>query len=134
MAKIRLLVDTDIIIDYLKEVTPARDLFKSKSIDIYCSVLSKKELLSKVGLSNSERKRIMRLMSRLKVLKIDKNISNKYMLLIKEYGERQDSIVDYIIAATAWAKNLPLLTRNRKHFERIKEIELSPVYKYNNKV
>lgn len=49
-------MDTDIIIDYLKGVKPARDLFQSKNVDIYCSVLSKKELLSKVGLSDSERK------------------------------------------------------------------------------
>jgi len=68
-------------------------------MDIYCSVLSKKELLNK-----------------------------KYSSLIDKYRERQDLIVDYIIAATAWAKNLPLLTRNRKHFEHIEEIKLSPVY------
>ncbi len=130
MAKIKLLVDTDVIIDYLKGAKPARDLFKSKNVDIYCSILSKKELLSKAGLRNSERKRITGLMLKLKVLKIDKDINNKYTLLINKYEERQGSIVDYIIAATAWAKNLPLLTRNKKHFERIKEIELSPVYEY----
>ena len=70
-------------------------------------------------------------MLRLKVLKIDENINKKYMLLIKKYG-RRDLIVDYLIAATAWAKNLPLLTRNRRHFEFIKEIKLSPVYEYKN--
>jgi predicted nucleic acid-binding protein len=37
-------------------------------------------------------------------------------------------IADYVIAATAWAKKLPILTRNRRHFEHIKEITLSPVY------
>jgi predicted nucleic acid-binding protein len=42
----------------------------------------------------------------------------------------QTSMVDYVIAATAWAKNLPLMTRNRKHFKHIKEITLSPVYEY----
>ncbi len=131
MAKIKLLVDTDIIIDYLKGVKPARELFKSKDIVIYCSILSKKELLSKVGLSDSERKKIMNLISRLKVLKIDNDINQKYMLLINRYGERQSSIVDYLIAATAWAKNLPLLTRNTKHFKKIKEIKLSPVYEYD---
>jgi predicted nucleic acid-binding protein len=134
MAKIKLLVDTDVIIDYLKGVKPARDLFKAKNIDIYCSVLSKKELLSKVGLSDSERKRIIRLMSRLKVLKIDNDINQKYMLLINRYGEKHSSIADYLIAATAWAKNLPLLTRNIRHFKRIKEIKLSPVYKYGDEV
>ena len=131
MAKIKLIVDTDIIIDYLKGVKPARELFKSKDIVIYCSILSKKELLSKVGLSDSERKKIMNLISRLKVLKIDNDINQKYMLLINRYGERQSSIVDYLIAATAWAKNLPLLTRNIKHFKKIKEIKLSPVYEYD---
>ncbi len=134
MAKIKLLVDTDVIIDYLKGVKPARDLFRSDSFNIYCSVLSKKELLSKIGLTDSERKRIEGLMSKLKVLRIDKDINTKYMLLLNKYGGRQGSIVDYVIAATAWAKNLPLLTRNRKHFERIKEIELSPVYEYDDKV
>jgi len=132
MAKIKLLVDTDIIIDYLKGVKPARELFKSKDIVIYCSILSKKELLAKVGLSDSERKKIMKLLSRLKVLKIDNDINQKYMLFIKRYGERQSSIVDYLIAATAWAKNLPLLTRNIKHFKKIKEIKLSPVYEYDD--
>ena len=62
-------------------------------------------------------------MSKIKVLKIDKDISNKY-------GEQQNLIADYLIAATAWAKNLPLLRRNLKHFEKIKEIRLSPIYKY----
>jgi len=127
-------VDTDVIIDYLKGVKPARDLFRSDNFNIYCSVLSKKELLSKIGLTDSERKRIEALMSKLKVLRIDKDINTKYMLLLNKYGGRQGSIVDYVIAATAWAKNLPLLTRNRKHFERIKEIELSPVYEYDDKV
>jgi len=48
--------------------------------------------------------------------------------LIKKYGEKQEMLIDYIIAATAWAKDLPLLTRNRKHFEHIKEIKLIPEY------
>ncbi|MEW6417117.1 MAG: hypothetical protein AB1480_03230 [Nitrospirota bacterium] len=47
---------------------------------------------------------------------------------MKKYGEKQDMLIDYLIAATAWAKNLPLLTRNRKHFEHIEEIKLVPAY------
>jgi len=128
MARIKFLVDTDVIIDYLKGVKSVRYLFRSVRFDIYCSVLSKKELLSKTGLSESERKRIVVLLSRLKVLKIDNEINKKYTLLMNKYGERQGSIADYIIAATAWAKNLPLLTRNKRHFEWIREIKLSPVY------
>jgi predicted nucleic acid-binding protein len=129
MAKVKLLIDTDIVIDALKGIKPARELFKAKEIDVYCSILTKKELLSKEGLSNSERKRIMAILKKIKVLKIDDDISKKYFLIIKLYGEKPDMIADYVIAATAWAKRLPILTRNRRHFEHIKEIALGPVYR-----
>jgi predicted nucleic acid-binding protein len=85
-------------------------------------------LLSKVGLTNSERKRVVNLLEEIKVLKIDDAIIKKFHLLVSKYGERPGALADYVIAATAWAKKLPLLTRNRKHFELIKEIKLSPVY------
>lgn len=57
MAKIRILVDTDIIIDSLKGVRVAKELFRTRSIELYCSILTKKELLSKAGLKDSERKK-----------------------------------------------------------------------------
>lgn len=50
------------------------------------------------------------------------------MMLIEKYGTHRASMPDYIIAATAWAKDLPLLTRNEKPFRHIKEIKLAPVY------
>jgi len=129
MAKIKLLIDTDVLIDSLKGIKEAKDLFRTKDIDLYCSILSKKELLSKSGLRESERRRIIDLLSRIKVLKIDDDISKKYSFLMKKYGESSDLTVDYIIAATAWSKKLPLLTRNRRHFARIQEITLGPEYK-----
>lgn len=128
MAKVKLLIDTDIFIDALKEIKPAKDLFRIREIDVFCSILTKKELFSKEGLRDSERKKIIALLSRTKVLKIDNDILNKYLLLIKKYGDRPEAMSDYVIAATAWSKRLPLLTRNKKHFSYIKEITLSPVY------
>lgn len=128
MAKIKLLVDTDILIDYLKGIRAARELFKTKEVDLYCSILSKKELLSKEGLKNSEKEQIFNLLPKIKVLKIDDGINKKYFSLMKKYGEKPEWLADYIIAATAWSKRLPLLTRNRKHFAHIEEITLSPGY------
>jgi hypothetical protein len=128
MAKIKLLIDTDILIDSLKGIRGARDLFRTKDIDLYCSILSKKELLSKSGLRESERKQIIDLLSRLKVLRVDDDIVKKYSFLMKKYGEKSDLIIDYINAATAWSKKMPLLTRNKKHFARIQEITLGPEY------
>jgi len=51
---------------------------------------------------------------------------------LKKYGEDPKSVADYIIAATAWVKKLPLLTRNKRHFEHIKEIALCPYYSYED--
>jgi predicted nucleic acid-binding protein len=133
MAKIRLLADTDILIDYLKKIKPAKALFDSSITDIYCSILSRKELLTKPGLSSSERKKILSLLVKIKVLKIDNEINNKYMLLLEKYGSQRATMPDYVIAATAWAKNLPLLTRNKRHFQHIKEIRLVPPYEYKGK-
>lgn len=95
MAKIKLLIDTDILIDSLKGIRGARDLFRTKDIDLYCSILSKKELLSKSGLRESERKQIIDMLSRLKVLRVDDDIVKKYSFLMKKYGEKSDLIIDY---------------------------------------
>ena len=47
MAKVKLLIDTDIFIDALKEIKPAKDLFRIREIDIYCSILTKKNYFLK---------------------------------------------------------------------------------------
>jgi predicted nucleic acid-binding protein len=112
----------------LKGVRAAKELFRTRDVDLYCSILTKKELLSKGGLKDSERKKIVNLLANMKVLKIDEDIKDKFSSLTKKYGERPELTADYIIAATAWSKKLPLLTRNRKHFDHIKEIKLSPGY------
>ena len=62
MAKIRVLIDTDIIIDSLKGIRAAKELFRTEGVDLYCSILTKKELFSKEGLKDSERKRIINLL------------------------------------------------------------------------
>jgi predicted nucleic acid-binding protein len=101
MARIRILIDTDIMIDSIKGVRAAKELFRTRDVDLYCSILTKKELLSKGGLKDSERKRIINLLSKIRVLKIDDDISNKFFFLARTYGENRDRMADYIIAATA---------------------------------
>ena len=128
MARIKLLIDTDIFIDYLKGMPPAKAIFRSSDIDIYCSVLTKKELLNKPGLKDSERKRIISIFRELKTISIDADISLKYSDLLAKYHDKGLQPPDAIIAATAWSKKLPLLTRNRRHFRYIEEIKLSPIY------
>ena len=112
MARIKLLIDTDIFIDYLKGMSPAKAVFRSRDIDIYCSILTKKELLSKPGLEDSERKKIISILRDLKTISIDPDISLKYSDLLAKYHDNRLQPPDAIIAATAWSKKLPLLTIN----------------------
>jgi predicted nucleic acid-binding protein len=128
VASIKLLIDTDIFIDYLKGISPAKAVFRSRDIDIYCSVLTKKELLNKPGLKDSEKKRIISIFRRLRIISIDSDISLKYSVLLVKYHGSHLLPPDAIIAATAWSKKLSLLTRNKKHFSYIEEIRLSPIY------
>ena len=128
MAKIKLLADTDIFIDALRGIKPARNLLKSPELDLYCSILTKKELFSMKGMRSSEKKKVEELLSRAKIIRIDEDIQKRFLFLLNKYGDKPETRVDYLIAATALAKRLPLLTRNRKHFKHITELVLSPVY------
>ena len=55
MARNAFLIDTDIFIDYLKSIQPACALLDSAQFDLYYSSWTRKELLAKPGLRESER-------------------------------------------------------------------------------
>lgn len=128
MAASALLIDTDILIDYLKSIPPACALLDSLQFDFYYSSWTRKELLTKPGLRESERREIEVLLNRFRIISVDDAIAEKYWLLLKKYESQGLRQADAIVAATAWQKNFPLLTRNQKHFRFISEIELAPVY------
>lgn len=118
-----LLLDTDILIDWLHGQRWAKNLFLSDVVFYYSSI-THKELLSKPGLSDTERKKIIALLRRLRWVPLTADIAEKTSLLLRRYGHRGLLKNDAIVAATAWSKNLVLFTRNRKHFEFIREIGL----------
>jgi len=128
VARDGLVVDTDIFIDYLKGIVHARALLDSGRFSFYYSAWTKKELLSKPGLSARERQQIQELLARYRIALVDDAVADKYWILLKKYEQQGLGQADAIIAATAWQLDLPLLTRNQKHFRNITEIELAPVY------
>ena len=124
MARLSYLVDTDILIDWLKGQAWARELVWSANARLYCSSVTRKELLSKANLKASERQRILRLTRHIRVLNVDPVIAAAASELLHKYPQHPLQVNDALVAATAWVKQLPLLTRNRKHYEFIEEIEL----------
>src|SRR3989339_2284118 len=124
MAEEKVLVDTDIIIDWLKGLKWTKKLFSSQQISLYYSFITKKELLAKEGLTAMERQKIKKCLGLMRLITIDKEIATVYSCLRTKYSKQNLEKEDAIIAATALVKKLPLLTRNIKHFEFIKELSL----------
>ncbi|MBI5756216.1 MAG: PIN domain-containing protein [Nitrospirae bacterium] len=121
MAKINLLVDTDIFIDYFNSGLFV-NILENKVINIYYSVITRKELLSKGGLKASERDAIIFTLKGYREIKLNQRITSKYSAIRNSYPHIEKE--DAIIAATAIVRGLPLMTRNYKHFAGIEGLHL----------
>lgn len=121
------LLDTDVLIDWLEGQPWAKTLIWDSSARLYCSNVSRKELLSKRGLKDSERKKIRRLLQLVRVVNVDSTIAAAASELLQKYARHPLRVDDALIAATAWVKRLSLVTRNHKHYEFILEIKLAGI-------
>lgn len=65
-----------------------------------------------------------RLPSKHRLIPVGDEIAEKFSRLMAKYASQKIRKADALIAATCWAKKLPLVTRNVKHYRFIKEISL----------
>ena len=121
MAKVKLLIDTDIVIDYLNTGL-LRTIFEDRGFEVYYSVVTKKELLSKPGLKETERQAVLFTLRRHRIIPLDDRITGTYSDLRRRYPSLEKE--DALIAATAIVKKLPLITRNVKHYKNIQGLIL----------
>lgn len=121
MAKISLLLDTDIFIDYFN-TGRFHALLDSSRFTIYYSIVTKKELLTKPGLRDNERASILAELTRCRLITLTDSIAARYSDLRHRYPSLQQS--DALIAATALVKRLPLMTRNKQHFRVVSDLTL----------
>ena len=126
MAKVSVLLDTDIFIDYFN-TQRFRSLFDPRQFTVYYSIVTKKELLSKPGLRDNERQAIVDELARCRIIPLNDVIASKYSELRHRYPTLHKE--DALIAASALVKNLPLLTQNWKHFKGIQGLAFFPVAK-----
>lgn len=121
MAKVSVLVDTDIFIDYFN-TGRFHALFDSSRFAVYYSIITKKELLTKPGLRDSERASILAELTRCRLIALTHSIAARYSDLRRRYPSLAQS--DALIAATALVKRLPLMTRNKRHFQIVSDLTL----------
>lgn len=119
----RALVDTGVFIYWHRGDSLARFLFRHAALEIYYSRITRKELLHPL-ISDAERQKLLRLLATVRLVNPDEKIAASYTELLLRYAYLQDHLADALIAATAWAKKLPLITTNPRHFVPIQELEV----------
>lgn len=123
----KIVVDTDIIIDYLKKRQPGAELLKKAYLKykIHVTSITVYELL--YGIQKSGKTALInRLLKYVTIIPLDEAAARKSAILhytLKSKG-MDIGVKDSFIAGICEAHNIPLLTRNIRHFNRIPALKL----------
>ena len=122
-----MVIDTGIFIDYLragnKDKTTLQNL--PDNTDVFVSSVTLYELY--MGATSTEKWKDVELLTNgLPVLPISKQVAERAGMIYQELRRSNEMIEfrDIFIAALAMVHGLPVLSRNRKHFRRIKGLML----------
>jgi predicted nucleic acid-binding protein len=117
-----MLVDTNIIIDYLRDKPQAIAFLENPDIHFSISVVTISELYAGTR-SSAEEDEVHDFCRSLFVLSIGAEIAQLAGEYVRKYGKSHSvGIADALIAATAARHNLPLATLNMKHFPMLTNI------------
>lgn len=117
-----MLVDTDILIDYLRNHPEAVLFLESHVDDISISAVSVAELYQGVR-EGRERTKLSRMISALVVLPLTEEVAETAGLYRRDYRDRIGcGLADCMIAATASEHRLGLATLNTKHFKMLDSV------------
>lgn len=125
-----LIADSDVLIDYLRSIEPGGSRIATAIQDrsLVTTVVSEFELL-RGAQTERQRSGIARLLSLIPILPLDRP-SAREAARIAELFDRAGTpmaAADLLIGGIALSNELPLLTRNRRHFERIPGLVLEPL-------
>ena len=127
-----ILIDSDIIIDFLNNQNSAINFIKDTTIskEMFISVISWVEVVYGFikNKSLNKEKLFQNLLEdyQITIVSIDKKVAEKFLDIKIGLEKQKQPLADFdlLIAATAIANNLSLVTRNTKHFKRIKNLNL----------
>lgn len=124
----KILVDTDILIDFSRNIPTAVSRIKTeeKKAKLSISVITNMELI--IGCRNKiELQKLNKFISRFYVLDINELISRKALELLSNYRLSHGLLIpDALIASSAIILNIPLLTKNQSDYRFIPEVKLLP--------
>ncbi|MBN2383103.1 type II toxin-antitoxin system VapC family toxin [bacterium] len=120
------LVDTDVLIDFLRGNEKAIKLIDKFSAQIILSPIVVAELYAGVK-GDDELSVLNNFISFFRIIPIDAEIAKKGGLYKRDFGKSHGlGIADALIAATANKENAEILTLNSKHYPMMKNIK--PAY------
>jgi len=110
------LVDTDVLINFLRGRQAAKDFLFSlldESV-FYCSVITVAEIYA--GMREHEREKTAELIDSLNVVDVSREIAEKAGKYKRDEKKEKLELDDCLIAATVFAKKAVLATGNAKHY------------------
>ncbi len=123
-----ILVDTDVLIDALKGRDPARTRVADglRQDGLATTTISAFELSSGAR-SDKQVQAIAALLAPMRVIPFDLDAAHAAADIRQKLEAAGEPIGmgDYLIAGVAVSRSLPLLTRNRKHFDRVPDLRLA---------
>lgn len=122
--EIKYLIDSDILIDYLRGFSDTRDFLfslKKKGI-LIISAVNVVEIYSGKEIENSKKKNIIDcFINEFEIIPLEKDLAEEAGIIRMKY---QIPFADAIVAATAIDSHSILATRNIKHFSKIKNLKI----------
>jgi tRNA(fMet)-specific endonuclease VapC len=111
-----ILVDTDVLINFLRGQEDARDflLKASEEASLLCSVITVAEVYA--GMREHEKKATDDLLGSLHMVEIDRQIAEKAGSYKRDTKKQDLELDDCLIAASAFCLNALLATGNAKHY------------------
>ena len=130
MSKVETVVfASDMLIDHLRGLPQARNFLKQiedENLVGYVSVITEAELASgRRAAITDKRERIQVLLRILRRVIVNSEIAWTAGEFRRKYGCR---LMDALIASTAYHEKAKLMTRNLRHFEKIREITVEAPY------
>ncbi len=117
-----MLVDTDVLIDYLRGDPRAEEFLESNLNAVFISSITVAELYQGV-IEGDERSALDSMMSAFTILPVTKEIAKEGGLICRKYRKTHNSsLADCMIAATARHHNHPLISLNLKHFPMLENV------------
>lgn len=117
-----LLIDTDVLVDYLRGRNEAVNYIDNLSASLFLSVITVAELYAGVR-DRKERAQLDSFIGAFGVIPLDYTIAVTGGLYRRDYGKSHGTgLADALIAATAMTRQLILVTLNKKHFPMVKTL------------